>query len=59
MFITTAKRLDVTSLLAVSTLLSFPAICGAQPLPPAAEQMAKTYGWTRSGKSQGFANPGR
>ena len=29
---TTAKRFDVTSLLAVSMLLSFLAICGAQQL---------------------------
>ena len=51
---TTAKRFDVTSLLAVSVLLSFPAICGAQQLPPVAEQMAKTYGLDSFGEVEGI-----
>jgi hypothetical protein len=51
---TTAKRLDVTSLLAVSMVLSFPAICGAQQLPPVAEQMAKTYGLDSFGEVEGI-----
>ena len=51
---TTAKRFDVTSLLLVSMLLSFPAICGAQELPPVAEQMAKTYGLDSFGEVEGI-----
>ena len=51
---TTAKRFDVTSLLAVSMLLSVPAICGAQQLPPVAEQMAKTYGLDSFGEVEGI-----
>jgi hypothetical protein len=51
---TTSKRFDVTSLLAVSMLLSFPAICGAQQLPAVAEQMAKTYGLDSFGEVEGI-----
>ena len=47
---TNLSRPDVTRLLAFSMLLSLPAICGAQQLPPVAKQMAKTYGLESFGK---------
>src|ERR1700758_4572263 len=39
-----SRRVDLICLLSCSLLLSLPAISGAQQLPPAAKQMAKTFG---------------
>jgi hypothetical protein len=47
---TNLSRPDVIRLLALSMLLSLPAISGAQQLPPVAKQMAKTYGLDSFGK---------
>src|SRR5215472_11000827 len=44
------SRFDLTGLLAVSMLLIVPAAFGAQQLPPAAKQTAKTYGLDSFGK---------
>jgi hypothetical protein len=47
---TNLSRPDVIRLLALGMLLSLPAISGAEQLPPAAKQMAKTYGLDSFGK---------
>jgi hypothetical protein len=44
--------LDVIQLFVLMILLIFPATSGAQPLPPIAEQMAKTYGLDSFGQIQ-------
>jgi hypothetical protein len=56
------SRFDLTGLLAVSMLLIAPAAFGAQQLPPAAKQTAKTYGLDSFGKVEAirytFSIPG-
>ena len=45
-----SRRVDLICLLSCSVLLSLPATAAAQQLPPAAKQMAKTFGLDSFGK---------
>src|SRR5689334_9991527 len=59
---TSVRRFGMSRLLGISVLLSLSAACGAQQLPPVAEQMAKTYGLDSFGKIEAlrytFSIPG-
>ena len=59
---TNSKQLDLMRLAVFGMLLILPAIAGAQPLPPIAQQMAKTFGLDSFGKVEAirytFSIPG-
>jgi hypothetical protein len=52
--VTNSSRLYLIRLLVFGMLLILPTAAGAQPLPPLAEQMAKTYGLDSFGQVEGI-----